>query len=136
MIDDRSDDRNGDEPLILTEPTGRAYAVTYDEDMDEVVEILERKQKILAKIICVPGTKTYVAEWMRKTYEIILEADNKATIETKSGLKITSYKSFPTGKQFTEAFKPLQSEDTTQYMPLKPANCQLPPSSTVLLCPI
>jgi hypothetical protein len=42
--------------LVLT-TLGRLYAESFDEDMDEVVEVLERKQKILAKIICVPGER-------------------------------------------------------------------------------
>jgi hypothetical protein len=76
------------------------------------METLERKQKILAKIICVPGKKTYVAEWMKQTYDIILEADPKASIVTPSGLKIAKINESPSGKKFQTAFLPTHSEDT------------------------
>jgi hypothetical protein len=64
------------------------------------METIERKQKILAKIICVPGEKTYVADWMKQTYAILLEADCNAIIETPSGVKIDRTNTFPSGKTF------------------------------------
>jgi DNA polymerase III alpha subunit (gram-positive type) len=91
---------------------GKSYATEYDEDLDEVMGTLERKQKILAKIICVPGKKTYIAKWMKQTYEILLKADPEASIVTPSGLKISNLTDFPTGKKFQTAFLPIQSEDT------------------------
>jgi hypothetical protein len=45
--------------LILTTPAGRIFAETLDDDMEEEMELLERQQKILAKIVCTPGIKTY-----------------------------------------------------------------------------
>jgi hypothetical protein len=51
----------------------------------EVVETLEREQKILAKIVCVAGKTTYVAAWMRKFFAIILEVDAKASLRTNTG---------------------------------------------------
>lgn len=50
MGDGVSDGGNGDEPLFLAAPEGSNYAVSFDDAMDEEVEILERKQKFfLAK---------------------------------------------------------------------------------------
>jgi hypothetical protein len=103
---------NGDEPLILSTPVGRPHAESFDEAMGETVETLGRKQKILAKIVCTPGKKTYVADMTKKMFGILLEADSQATLTSASGLVIQSVTSFPTGQKFAEAFKPMQSNDT------------------------
>jgi hypothetical protein len=112
MADDANDDDNSDDTLMLPLPNGNLYAQRYDEIIDEVVETLHRKQKILTKIICVPGKKTFVADWMKQTYEILLEADPDTSIVTPSGLSIKQLSDFPTGQKFKDAFKPLQSDDT------------------------
>jgi hypothetical protein len=112
MADDANDDGRDDGAPLMPLPNGNLYAQQYVEDMNEVTEVLPRKQKILAKIICVPGKKTYVAEWMKQTYEIILEADPDTTIVTPSGLTIATIDEFPSGTKFKEAFKPIQSDDT------------------------
>jgi hypothetical protein len=112
MADGVSDGGNGDEPLILSTPVGRPHAESFDEAMGETVEVLERKQKILAKIICTPGKKTFIADMMKKMFSILLEADPAATITSVSGLVVTSVKSFPTGSKFESSFKPIQSNDT------------------------
>jgi hypothetical protein len=57
MAEDVPDAARGDTPLMLPLPDGNLYAETYDEDLDEVMETIKRKQKILAKIICVPRKK-------------------------------------------------------------------------------
>jgi hypothetical protein len=79
--------------------------------MHEVVETLEREQKILAKIACVPGKTTCVAAWMRKFFAIILEVDAKATLRTNTGKIIKRLDDFPVGQKFSDAFKPEQSDD-------------------------
>ena len=112
MADGVSNDGNGDEPLVLANPVGRVDAQSFDDLMDEEVETLERKQKILAKIICVPGTKTYIASIMKQLFSIIQEIVSQATFTADSGLTIGSSKTFPTGKTFSDAFKPIQSADT------------------------
>jgi hypothetical protein len=106
MAEDVPDAGRSDTPLMLPLPNGNLNAQSHDDDFDEVMETVERKQKILAKIICVPGEKTYVAKWMKQTYEILLEADPQASIVTPSGLKITSMTDFPSGKKFQTAFLP------------------------------
>ena len=80
MGDDVTDEDDGDEPWILQETSGRAGAEDPDDDMVEVVETLEREQKILAKIVCVPGKTTFVAAWMKQFFGIIIEVDEKATL--------------------------------------------------------
>jgi hypothetical protein len=112
MAEDANDDDSSDTQLLLPEPVGNLYATAYDAELDEVMETIERKQKILAKIMCVPGEKTYVADWMKQTFAILLEADPNTIIETPSGLTIDSLTTFPSGKKFQNAFKPIQSEDT------------------------
>jgi hypothetical protein len=112
MADDANDNGRDDTLVKLPIPDGKAYANEYDEELDKAMGILERKQKILAKIICVPSEKTYVAEWMKQTYEILLEADPEATIVTPLGLKIDKRKDFPSGKKFQTAFIPINSDDT------------------------
>jgi hypothetical protein len=114
MADDANDDGRDDEPIQLPVPDGQAGAHSYDAELDEEMGTLERKQKILATIICVPGEKTYVADWMKQAYEIILEADSEATIVTPSGLKIDKLKDFPSGKKFQTAFLPIQSNEDTK----------------------
>lgn len=74
--------------LLLPNPARNLYVTARDDDLDEVMETIEQKHKILAKIICVPGKKTFVADWMQQTYAILLEADPKASINTPSGLKM------------------------------------------------
>jgi hypothetical protein len=54
MSDDVTDGNDGDEPWFLQETSGQAGAGTFCDDMHKVVETLEREQKILAKIACVP----------------------------------------------------------------------------------
>jgi hypothetical protein len=49
---------------------------------------------------------------MKQTYEIILEADPKASIVTPSGLEIATINEFPSGKKFQTAFLPIHSNDT------------------------
>ena len=80
--------------------------------MDKEVEIIEQEHKILAKIICTPGVKTFVADIVKQMFTIIKDIDTGATITSASGLQITSIKDFPKGKQFSNAFKPVQSIDT------------------------
>jgi hypothetical protein len=46
-------------PLLLPNPARNLYATALDNDLDMVMETIERKQKIIAKIVCVPGEKTY-----------------------------------------------------------------------------
>jgi hypothetical protein len=76
MADAPVDEHNDDDPLILPNPSGKIYAVELDKELDEIMETMDRKQKILATIICVPGEKTYVAaDWMNATFSIILDAD-------------------------------------------------------------
>jgi hypothetical protein len=55
MADDANDDSSDDAPLMLPIPNGKLYVTEYDGDVDKIMEVIERKQKILAKIICVPG---------------------------------------------------------------------------------
>jgi hypothetical protein len=112
MADAPPDDSSGDTPLLLPNPASNLYATAHDDVLDKVMETIKRTQKILAKIICIPGAKTYVADWMQQTYAIVLEADPKATIETPSGLKIDKLNSFPSCKKFQNAFAPVHSEDT------------------------
>jgi hypothetical protein len=46
-----------------------------DKEFDEVMETTERtKYQILARVVSVPGKKTYVADWMQQTYVVLLEA--------------------------------------------------------------
>jgi hypothetical protein len=111
-LHDANDDGRDDGTIQWPITDGQAYAHTSDTDLDEDVGILARTQKILAKILCVPGKKTYVAEWMKQTFEIILEADPEATILTPSGTTINNVTEFPTGKKFKDAFNPVQSGDT------------------------
>jgi hypothetical protein len=112
MADDANDDGSDDEPLLLPIPNRKLYATEYVEEIDEVMESIERKQKILAKIICVPGEKTYVADWMKQTYAILLRADPDTVMKTPSGLRIDRLDNFPSGKKFQTAFTPTQSKDT------------------------
>jgi hypothetical protein len=86
--------------------------VELGKELDELMETMDRKQKILATIICVPGEKTYVADWMNTTFSIILDADPSTILETASGLKITKIKDFPSGKKCHDAFQPLHSDNT------------------------
>jgi hypothetical protein len=111
MSDDVTDGNDGDEPWFLQETSGQAGAGTYCDDMHEVVETLEREQKILAKIVCVPGKTTYVAAWMRKFFAVILEVDAKASLRTNTGKIIKRLDDFPVGQKFSDAFKPEQSDD-------------------------
>jgi hypothetical protein len=112
MADDASDDGRDDGAPLMPMRNGNLYAQQHQAEMNEVAAEFPRKQKILAKIICVPGKKTYVAEWMKEAYEILLEADPETTIVTQSGLTIATIKEFPSGTKFKEAFKPIQSDDT------------------------
>jgi hypothetical protein len=111
MSDDVSDGNDGDEPWFQQETSGQAGAGTYCDDMHEVVETLEREQKILAKIVCVPGKTTHVAAWMRKFSAVILEVDAKASLRTNTGKIIKRLDDFPVGQKFSDAFKPEQSDD-------------------------
>jgi hypothetical protein len=111
MGDGVSDGGNGDEPLFLAAPEGSNYAVSFDDAMDEEVEILERKQKILGKIICIPGATIHVADIMKNMFAILKDIDNQAIITTASGLVIKSIKGFPEGTKFKDAFKPVLSAD-------------------------
>jgi hypothetical protein len=99
MSDDVTDVNNGDEPWFTQETSGHVGAVEYCDEMTEVVETLEREQKILAKIVCVPGKTTYVAAWMKKYFEIILEVDAKAQLRTKTGKVIKRLEDFPVGQE-------------------------------------
>jgi hypothetical protein len=74
------DSTSGNTPLLLPNPASNIYATTRNDVLDKVMETIKRKQKILAKNICIPGTKTYVAAWIQQTYAIVLEADPKATM--------------------------------------------------------
>jgi hypothetical protein len=126
MAEDANDDGREDTPLLLPIPNGKLYTTQYDEGIDEVMETMEQKQKILAKIICVPGEKTYVADWMKQTYAILLVANPDTIIETPSGLRIDRLNNFPSGKKFQIAFTPTQSEDTKRitmsfYLTMAPA---------------
>jgi hypothetical protein len=113
MADDISGNDNGDEVLVLSTPASRVETVSFEDAMDETTEGLEQKQKILSKIICIPGEKTFVADIVKKMFKIIHEdIDNKATITAASGLTIDSVKDFPKGQKFSDAFKPEQSDDT------------------------
>jgi hypothetical protein len=114
MAEDANDNGRDDETMQVPMPDGKLYATDFDADLDEEIGTLARKQKILTKIMCVSGKKTYVAEWMKQMYEIILEADPEAMIETPSGLKIDKLTDFPSGKKFQTAFIPVQSDDTKQ----------------------
>jgi hypothetical protein len=49
------------------------------------LEPLEKEQKILAKIVCVPGKSTFVAAWMKMSLAAVLEADENAKIWTIDG---------------------------------------------------
>jgi hypothetical protein len=62
MADAPPDDSSGDTPLLLPNPASNLYATAHDDVLDKVMETIKQKQKILAKIICVPGAKTYVAD--------------------------------------------------------------------------
>ena len=46
MADGVSDDGISGEPLILPSPTGRTDETTFENAMDEEVEIIEQEQKI------------------------------------------------------------------------------------------
>jgi hypothetical protein len=46
MAENANDDASGYMPLLLPNPNGNLYATAYDEVIDEVMETLERKQKI------------------------------------------------------------------------------------------
>jgi hypothetical protein len=52
MAEDANDDDSSDTQLLLPEPVGNLYVTAYDARLDEVMETIERKQKILAKIMC------------------------------------------------------------------------------------
>jgi hypothetical protein len=126
MSDDVTDGNDGDEPWFPQETSGQAGAGTYCDDMHEVVETLEREQKILAKIACVPGKATHVAAWMRKFFAVILEVDAKASLRTNTGKIIKRLDDFPAGQKFSDAFKSEQSYDTkfvkmTFYMTSTPS---------------
>jgi hypothetical protein len=84
--------------------------------MHEVVETLEREQKILAKIACVPGKTAHVAAWMRKFFAIILEVDAKASLRTNTGKIIKRLDDFPVGQKFSDAFKSEQSDDDAKFV--------------------
>jgi hypothetical protein len=62
--------------------------------------------------VCVPGKTTCVAAWMKKCFEIILEVDTKAQLRTNTGKVIKQLEDFPVGQKFSDAFKPVQSDDT------------------------
>jgi hypothetical protein len=126
MTNEPPDNDSSNTQLLLPEPAGNLYATAYDPGLDKVMETIERKQKILAKNICVPGKKTYIVDWMKQTYAILLEADPHTIIKTPSGLKIDNLTTFPSGKKFQNAFTPIQSEDTKQitmnfYLTMAPA---------------
>jgi hypothetical protein len=112
MSDDVNDVNDGDEPWFTQETSGHVGAVECCDEMTEVVETPEREQKILAKIVCVPGKTTHVAAWMKKYFEIILEVDAKAQLRTNTGKVIKRLEDFPVGQKFSDAFKPVQSADT------------------------
>jgi hypothetical protein len=112
MADDHDDDDNNDGAMVLPAASGNSFNHSFEKANDEVMETIERKQKILAKIVCIPGEKTYVADWMQETFNILAEADPDATIVTASGFIIDRRKKFPTGQQFQTDFKPIQSDDT------------------------
>jgi hypothetical protein len=84
----------------------------HEDAMDEEVEVIEQEQKILAKILCTPGVKTYIADIMKQMFTIMHDIDSEATITTASGLVTKSIKEFPKGQKFSDAFKPIQSTDT------------------------
>ena len=65
MANDLVNDDASDNAMILPNPQGQLYAVAEDKDMGEVVEVLERRQKILATIICTPG------EYVRRRHPIL-----------------------------------------------------------------
>ena len=123
MPDGVSDVDNGGEPLILASPTGPTDATTFEDAMEEEVEMIEQEQKILAKIICAPGVKTFVAVVVKQMFAIIKDIDTGATITSTSGLQINSIKDFPRGKKFSDAFKSIQSINTKNVkMAFKVAN--------------
>jgi hypothetical protein len=112
MADDANDDGRDDARTQITKADREEYGIPSDVENEEDTGILYRQQKILAKIICIPGKKTYVAEWMKQAFEIILEVDPEAVITTPSGMTIHHLTEFPTGKKFKDAFNPVQSNDT------------------------
>jgi hypothetical protein len=112
MAEDTNDDGRGDGSLVLDNPSGPKDSTSFEDAMEEEVEIIEQEQKILAKIICVPGAKTFIVDIMKKMFSIIKDIDNEATITAASGMVIKSTKDFPKGKKFSEAFNPVQSYDT------------------------
>jgi hypothetical protein len=111
MADDNAIEPSTNMPLRLPNPNGNLYSTVFDIDMG-VSDVLFTHEKILAKIVCVPGEKVYVADIMKETYSILLEADPQAAIVTHSGLQIHKLSDFPTGKKFQVAFSPVQSDDT------------------------
>jgi hypothetical protein len=111
MSDDVTDGVDVDEPWILQETSDHACAEEPSDAMDEGLETSEKEQKILAKIVCVPGKMTFVAAWMKKFFATVFEADEKAKIRTTNEQVIKSLKEFPEGQKFSEAFKPDQSDD-------------------------
>ena len=113
MADGVSDDGNGGEPLVLATPADCTDATSFEDATDEEVEVFEREQKILAKIICTPGVKTFVVDIVKQMFTIIKDIDSDASITSSPGMIIKSTKDFHKGKKFPEAFKPvLQSIDT------------------------
>jgi hypothetical protein len=53
-----------------------------------------------------------LAAWMKQTFPLIPEADEKAKIQTATGKSVKSSTDFPCGPKFRDAFKPQQSDDT------------------------
>ena len=45
---------------------------------DEEVEVIEQEAKILAKIICTPGVKTFIADIKKQMFAIIKDIDSDA----------------------------------------------------------
>jgi hypothetical protein len=48
MANETPDDSQGDTPLILPNPADYLYATAHDNETDEVIEIIQPNQKILA----------------------------------------------------------------------------------------
>ena len=112
MAEDNDDDGKGDGSSVSDNPAGHTNSTSFEDAVEEEAEIVEPEQKILAKIICVPGAnETFIVNIMKQVLGTVKDTDNEATITAASGMVIKQTKDFPKGKKFSEAFNPIQSYD-------------------------
>ena len=112
MAEDNDDNGTSDGSSVLDNPAGCTDSTSFEDAVEEEAEIVEPEQKILAKIICVPGAnETFIVDITKQVLGTVKDIDNEATITAASGMVIKSTKDFPKGKKFSDAFNPIQSYD-------------------------